>query len=99
MLASLTGKDAGDWDITLDDEENINVSADVSYSSLSQLSPDELKKTGSSSTAAISTFTVTNGTYGNSTGGDGLLISTHGTASIATVWPCCLRLTPRGKSC
>jgi hypothetical protein len=47
MLASLTGKDAGDWDITLNDEENMNISTDVSYSSLSQVPPDELKKTES----------------------------------------------------
>ena len=53
MLASLTGKDASDWDITLNDEENMNISADVSYSSLSQLSPEELKKTGSTSTEKI----------------------------------------------
>ncbi|HEV8081609.1 MAG TPA: hypothetical protein VGP55_00305 [Chitinophagaceae bacterium] len=53
MLASLTGKDAGDWDITLSDEENMNISADVSYSSLSQLPPDELEKKGSTSTGKI----------------------------------------------
>ncbi|MEP6952228.1 MAG: DUF2330 domain-containing protein [Ginsengibacter sp.] len=53
MLASLTGKDAGNWDMTLSDEENMNISADVSYSSLSQLPPDELKKTGSTSTGKI----------------------------------------------
>ena len=53
MLASLTGKDASDWDITLNDEENMNISADVSYSGLSKLSPDELKKTGSASTEKI----------------------------------------------
>jgi len=49
----LTGKDASDWDITLNDEENMNISADVSYSGLSKLSPDELKKTGSASTEKI----------------------------------------------
>ncbi len=53
MLASLTGKDAGDWDITLNDEENMNISADVSYSSLAQLSVDELKKTESNSNEKI----------------------------------------------
>jgi hypothetical protein len=53
MLASLTGKDASDWDITLNDEENMNLSADVTYSHLSQLSADELKKTGSGSTEII----------------------------------------------
>jgi hypothetical protein len=53
MLASLTGKNAGDWDITLNDEENMNISADVSYSSLSQLPPEEFKEHGSSSTEKI----------------------------------------------
>jgi hypothetical protein len=53
MLASLTGKDASDWDITLSDEENRNISADVSYSSLSQLSSGKLKKTGNTSTEKI----------------------------------------------
>jgi hypothetical protein len=53
MLASLTGKDASDWDIILKDEENRNISADVSYSSLSQLSSDELNKTGSTSTEKL----------------------------------------------
>jgi len=53
MLSSLTGKDASDWDITLSDEENMNISADVSYSSLSQLSFEELKKTGSKSIEKI----------------------------------------------
>ncbi|HUS00675.1 MAG TPA: DUF2330 domain-containing protein [Chitinophagaceae bacterium] len=48
MLASLTGKDASDWDITLNDEENMNITADVSYSNLSQLSTNEPgKKSGS----------------------------------------------------
>ena len=46
MLESLTGKDVSDWDITLNDEENMNITADVSYSALSQLPPDEIKKTG-----------------------------------------------------
>ena len=46
MLASLTGKDASDWDITLNDEENMNITADVSYSGLSQLLPGESKKAG-----------------------------------------------------
>ena len=45
MLASLTGKDASDWDITLKDEENTNITADVSYSSLSQLTSSEPKTT------------------------------------------------------
>jgi hypothetical protein len=36
MLASLTGKDAADWDITLNDEENTNITADASYSSIAQ---------------------------------------------------------------
>ena len=53
MLASLTGKDASDWDITLNDEENMKIPADVSYSSLSQLSAEELKKTGGTSTEKI----------------------------------------------
>ena len=53
MLASLTGKDAGDWNITLNDEENMNITADVSYSHLSLISPDELKKTESNSTEKI----------------------------------------------
>lgn len=52
MLASLTGKDASDWDITLSDEENMNITADVSYSNLSQ-SQSEDKKTGSTSTEII----------------------------------------------
>ena len=53
MLASLTGKDAGDWDITLSDEENMNISADVSYSGLSQLPTEIVKKTGNTSTEKI----------------------------------------------
>ncbi len=53
MLASLTGKDTGDWDITLNDEENMNISADVSYSSLAQLPLDELTKTESNSSEKI----------------------------------------------
>ena len=53
MLAALTGKDASDWNITLNDEENMNITADVSYSHLSQLSPDELTKPDSNSTEKI----------------------------------------------
>ncbi len=52
-LTSLTGKNAGDWDITLNDEENMNIPSNITYSSLAQLSPDELKKTGSASTEKI----------------------------------------------
>jgi hypothetical protein len=37
-LVSLTGTDASDWDITIKDEENTNISGDVSYSALSQVS-------------------------------------------------------------
>lgn len=48
MLAALTGKDASDWEITLKDEENMNISADISYSSLSQLSSVEGEAKGSS---------------------------------------------------
>lgn len=42
MLASLTGRNASDWDLTLNDEENWNITADVSYSNLSQLSTNEV---------------------------------------------------------
>ena len=52
-LASLTGKDASDWDITLNDEENMNISADVSYSNLSQLLKGEDNKRGSAPTEII----------------------------------------------
>jgi hypothetical protein len=48
MLASLTGKDASDWDITLNDEENMNITADVTYSSLSQTAANAPGKTGGS---------------------------------------------------
>ncbi|MEO6453508.1 MAG: DUF2330 domain-containing protein [Ginsengibacter sp.] len=53
MLASLTGKDASDWDITLGDEENMNISGDVSYSNLSQLSPGQTVGTGNTSEKII----------------------------------------------
>lgn len=53
MLVSLTGKEVSDWNITLGDEENMNISADVSYSSLSQSSPEELKKAGNIPTEKI----------------------------------------------
>ena len=53
MLASLTGKDISDWNITLNDEENRSIPVDISYSSLSQLSPDDLKKTGDVPTEKI----------------------------------------------
>lgn len=49
MLASLTGKDASDWDMTLNDEEAMKIPAEVSYSSVTQLSPGEPKRTGSTS--------------------------------------------------
>ncbi|MEO8765241.1 MAG: DUF2330 domain-containing protein [Ginsengibacter sp.] len=52
-LASLTGKDADDWDITLGDEENRNIPGDVSYSSLSQTYADDLTKTGSGAAEKI----------------------------------------------
>lgn len=52
MLASLTGKDASDWDITLNDEENMNITADVSYSNLS-LFNHEPGKTGTTPTEKI----------------------------------------------
>lgn len=52
-LTLLTGKNAGDWNITLNDEENINIPSNITYRSLAQLSPDELKKTGSASTGKI----------------------------------------------
>jgi hypothetical protein len=38
-LASLTGKDASDWDISLRDEENRNIPVTVTYSGLARINP------------------------------------------------------------
>ena len=58
MLASLTGKDASDWDITLNDEENMNITADVSYSNLSQLPTAEPGKRGTSTEIILASAVI-----------------------------------------
>lgn len=57
-LASLTGKQAGDWDISLGDEENMKIPANITYSGLSQIPTDELAPAGKPYTKKIMVVSV-----------------------------------------